>query len=197
MKTLFDVLSPLSPCDEPGGWLNQFGTDELRECWEETWRSDWLLWLLRKVGAPDAKMRLVAVLCAAEVAYLMDDERSLYALDVAHACAIGEADGAELGDARAAARAAALDVSRVAALDVSRVAARDVAWDATRSAEWDAASDTLSSAAWAAALDVSRVAALGATSDESWGAVRTRQSDIIREVFTFDEVEPLLKARLS
>ena len=79
--------------------------------------------------------RLYAVWCAKQVKHLMEDQRSLEALEVAERHAYGEATDAELD----AARDAAWDAARAAAWD----AARDAAWGAARAAAWDAA--------WAAA----------------------------------------------
>lgn len=90
------------------------------------------IWALRSIDAPE--VRLFAVRCVRQVQHLLTDERSLRALDVAEAYAVGEATEDELWDARDAARDA---------------------WDAARDA-WDAAWDAryaAGSAAWAAAWD--------------------------------------------
>ena len=77
--------------------------------------------------------RLFAVECAADVAHLMTDARSLDALEVAYRYALGDATDAEL--------AAARDAAWAAALGAAGAAARDAAWDAARDAAWDAARD--------------------------------------------------------
>ena len=86
------------------------------------------LWALRAVDGGEMDMRIFAVRCARKVQHLMEDERSLKALDVAEAYARGEATEEELAAAWAAAWAAA----RAAAWDAARDAARDAAWDAAR-----------------------------------------------------------------
>jgi hypothetical protein len=103
------------------------------------------LWCLRAVKGHDREIRLYAVWCARQVQHLMEDPRSVAALDVAERHANGEATDAELAAARAAAWAAA----RAAAW----AAARAAAWAAARAAAWDAARAAARAAAWAAAWD--------------------------------------------
>ena len=99
--------------------------------------------------------RLFAVECAADVIHLMNDDRSIAALEVAFENGCGTASAAELDAARAAARdaawAAAGDAAWGAAWAAARGAAGDAAWDAA----WAAARD----AAWAAAWDAVGAAA--------------------------------------
>ena len=87
------------------------------------------LWCLRVNDAEWARdSRLFAVWCARQVQHLMNDERSINALDVAEKFANGEATQDDLVAARDAAwdaaRVDAWDAARVAALDAARVAAR-------------------------------------------------------------------------
>lgn len=100
------------------------------------------IWCLRVIPDCDRDARLFAVWCARQVEYLMTDQRSKNALDVAERHANGEADDSELAAARAAAWGAAW-------------AARDAA----RGAAWAAAGDAAGDAAWAAARDAARDAA--------------------------------------
>ena len=81
------------------------------------------LWALRCVKDADRDLRLFAVWCARQVQHLMNDERSINALDVAERFANGQASESE----RAAAWAAAWDAAGAAA--------RDAAWDAARAAQ--------------------------------------------------------------
>lgn len=92
------------------------------------------IWALRSIDAPE--VRLFAVRCVRQVQHLLTDERSLRALDVAEAYAVGEATEDELWDARDAARDA-----WDAAWDAwdARYAAGSAAWAAVWSAAWDAA----------------------------------------------------------
>ena len=120
------------------------------------------LWALRCVKDADRDLRLFAVWCARQVQHLMNDERSLNALDVSERFANGQASESERAAARAAAGAAA------------RAAAGDAAWAAARAATWAAAGDAARAAAWAAAGDAAwaaaRAAARAATWDAAWAA---------------------------
>ena len=122
------------------------------------------LWCAR--AEPDIPWRKLAVLVSLEVLHLMEDNRSVHALEVAWLHACGEASEGELAAARDAARAAAWD----AAGDAARGAARGAAWDAARYAAWAAAWD----AAWAAARGAAWAAARGAASAAAWA----KQSEI-------------------
>ncbi len=108
------------------------------------------LWCLRVNDAEWARdSRLFAVWCARQVQHLMNDERSINALDVAEKFANGEATQDDLAAAWDAARDAAWvvawvvawDAARDAARVVARAAARDAARVVARAAAWDAAWD--------------------------------------------------------
>ena len=74
------------------------------------------LWCLRAVDGHAREMHLYAVWCARQVQSLMEDPRSVTALDVAERYANGAASNDELGAARDAARAAqAAELKRVCA----------------------------------------------------------------------------------
>ena len=88
------------------------------------------LWSLRCVKNADRDMRLFAVWCARQVQHLMQDDRSINALDVSERFANGYASESELS----AARDAAWDAVMAAASDAARAAASD----ATMAATWDA-----------------------------------------------------------
>mgnify|MGYP003610602740 CR=1 FL=1 len=89
------------------------------------------LWSLRCVKDADRDLRLFAVWCVRQVQHLINDERSINALDVAERFANGQASESERGAAGAAARDAARDAARAAA----RAAAGDAAWDAAGAAQ--------------------------------------------------------------
>ncbi len=76
------------------------------------------LWCCRAAPEHDREWRLFAVWCARQVQHLMDDQRSIDALNVAERYANGEASDNELTAARDAARDAA-----------------EAAWDAAGAAE--------------------------------------------------------------
>ena len=111
------------------------------------------LWCLRAVDGHKKEMRLYAVWCARQVQHLMNDPRSLAALDMAERHAAEQATDSELAAAQNAAKAAARDAAwaaaEAAAQDAAEAAAEDAAWTAARDAAWVAARD----AAWVAARD--------------------------------------------
>lgn len=76
------------------------------------------LWCLRAEPQHAAIWRLYAARCARRVQHLMNDRRSVAALDVVERRAMGQATDRELAAAWAAAR------------DAARTAARDAAWGA-------------------------------------------------------------------
>ena len=108
------------------------------------------LWALRCVKNADRDMRLFAVWCARQVQHLMQDDRSINALDVSERFANGYASESELS----AARDAAWDAVR----DAARGAVRGAAWAAVKVAAKAAASDAAKAAAWAAAWDATMAA---------------------------------------
>jgi hypothetical protein len=118
------------------------------------------LWCLRAVTGHDREIRLYAVWCARQVQHLMNDPRSLAALDVAERYANGLSTNAELEAALDAAWAAAWGATLAAA----RGAALAAAWAAERDAAWDVARGAALDAAWAAAWAAERGATLSAQS---------------------------------
>ena len=109
------------------------------------------IWCLRAVEGHDRTIRLFAVWCARQVQHLMEDPRSLKALDVAEAFANGLATEEELK----AASSAAWDATR-AASSATRAAASYAAWTTASYAAWTtesyaASSAAASAAAWTAA----------------------------------------------
>ncbi len=135
------------------------------------------LWACRAEPQHAKEWRLFAVWCARQVQHLMNNARSIAALDVAERHATGHATDAELAAARDAAWAAARDAAWAAVWDAARDAARAAAWDAARdaawAAAWDAARDAAWAASWAAAWDAARDAARAA----AWAAARDAARD--------------------
>ena len=95
------------------------------------------IWALRSIDVPE--VRLFAVRCVRQIQHLISDERSLNALDVSEAYAVGEATKDELSAAWDAARDAAWSAAEAAAGYAAEAAARDAARDAALDAAWDAA----------------------------------------------------------
>ena len=119
------------------------------------------LWCLRAVDGHKREIRLFAVWCARQVQHMMDDRRSVSALDVAERHANGQATDAELAAA-------------------ARAAAGDAAGDAARDAAWAAAGDAAGDAAWEAA----RAAAGDAALDAAWDAARYAQQSELKRVLS-------------
>lgn len=100
------------------------------------------IWAFTREGIVDDKtLRLFAVGCARRVQHLMNDQRSLDALDVAERYANGNATKDELYAARYAANDAASAAARDAAWDAARTAARAAAREVAMAWEWEATSD--------------------------------------------------------
>jgi hypothetical protein len=143
------------------------------------------VWAFTREGIVDDKtLRLFAVACARRVQNLMQDKRSINALDVAERYANGKATEDELAAASDAAWAAASDAAwptaRDAAMDSAWAAARDAARDAAWAAAWSAARD----AAWAAVRDAARDAARYAARAAASETERKAQIEIAIELLT-------------
>ena len=147
-------------CEEGREWALR-NCESMDEVWQ-TAKPEWLIWIATREGVlTDKELRLFAVWCARQVQHLMDDQRSINALDVAELHINGFATNEELTAARAAAYAA------LAAADAAWAAARYAVWDAADAAKATAyatraASDAAwaaSDAAWAAAADAFRAGA--------------------------------------
>lgn len=110
----------------------------MAKAWEKCERSDWLLWVMRKIEAqPDEKaLRLFMVWCARNTplpngrttSSLLTDLRSLEALAAAERFAHGDATAKELSAAEAAAWNASYGAGRVGSRDPFLAAA----WSAAR-----------------------------------------------------------------
>ena len=133
--TTLNKIREHSPCCE--GWrrlltyLGKTNADDEPLSFKSILDSNGLddaIWALRSIDVPE--VRLFAVRCVRQIQHLLTDERSLHALDVSEAYAVGEATKEELSVARAAAWTAA----RAAAWTAARAAAWDAAWPAARDA---------------------------------------------------------------
>ncbi len=146
--TTLNAIRAHSPCSD--GWgkllahLGKTGPDDEPLPFSVIVESNGIddaLWCCRAAPEHGREWRLFAVWCARQIQHLMDDPRSIAALDVAERFAVGAASANQLD----AARAAAWDAARAAAWDAARAAAwaatMDAAWDAARDAAWDAARD--------------------------------------------------------
>lgn len=123
---------------------------------DDVWRTirpDWLVWIATQPGVlDDSTLRRFAAWSARRVQHLMDDPRSIAALDVAERHADGLATDEELIAARDAAWVSARGFRECSAID----AARDAAWTSTESPALSAARGATWSSAEAAARAASR-----------------------------------------
>jgi len=170
--------------------------DTFTDWWRGTQRSDYMLWLLERMGYPDdRKLRLLAcrfvrgtrVDDTRTVWDLLTDERSRRAVEVAERYAVGEARKGEL---EAAARAAwEAWVASAAAWEAW--AASAAAWVARATAR-AAARDAASSAAW-----VASAAASAAAREPAWATATNsalaQQAGIIRDMIPAEEIVPLFE----
>ena len=184
-----DAAGKSEPDDEPISYeaiLDAVGLDDA-------------LWCCQVEPQHAGLWRRFAVWSARQVQYLMTDQRSIAALDVAERHANGDATDQELAAARDAAGAAwdaawaaAGAAAWAAAWDAAGAAAGAAAWAAAGAAwaAWDAARDAARAAARDAARDA-RDAARDAAWDAAWAArdaardaARAAQSAAFRQLVT-------------
>jgi hypothetical protein len=188
MNPLQTKLKELDACDGPDGaiqWAKDY--DTLQAAWDNCKRSDWMIWLVNKMGwSNDKDLRLMAVAFAREVQHLMKDQRSINALGVAERYANGcatieelraarEAAGAAWAAAREAAREAREAAEAAGSAGAAWAAAREAAREAREAAE-AAGSAGSAGAAWGAAW---------AAGEAAWAAAgearEAEQANIIRK----------------
>lgn len=177
-------LRALQPCADALQWLER--QTDYETAWQQCQRSDWMLWLLAKVGDLTA-MEWLAINVAMidtplgdgrTVEALLTDERSRAFVDLKRRKLAGEAiELQEWYTAAAAADAAADEAAAyaAAAADAAYAAAADAAYADAAAATYAAATDA-AYAAYAAA------AAVDAAADAAAGAARKWQAGKIREV---------------
>ena len=102
MKEL--LLIKLNACDEAIEWA---GDRTIEEIVKDCYRGDWLLWLAKKIGIELQPLTLAKGHCANTVRHLMENERSMKAVDMAIAFGEGRATMEELNNAANAAADAA------------------------------------------------------------------------------------------
>ena len=129
-KKLLESLNKTEPDDEPISIEHIIDSNGIRDA----------IWALRATEGHDREIRLYAVWCER---HLMEDQRSIDALDVAERYANGLATNQELAAAWAAAWG---DAAWAEAWDEAFAPAWDRAWAAARAS----ASDTARGAAWGA-----------------------------------------------
>ena len=135
-KKLLTYLGKTEADDEPLYFSTILESNGLNDC----------IWCFRAAPEYNQEWRLFAVWCARQVQHLMQDSRSIDALEVSEKFAMGNASTNELQVAWAAAVDAARD-----AVDAAWAAAVDAAW----AAAW-AAAGAAADAARAAAVDIQK-----------------------------------------
>ena len=101
--TLKQYLKSVEACEPAVEWA---GNKIIEEVVETCHQGDWLLWLARKCDIELQPLTLAKGHCANTVRHLMNDERSIRAVDVAIAFGEGKATREELDTAAADAYAA-------------------------------------------------------------------------------------------
>lgn len=91
--TLKELLIELRACKEAREWA---GDMTINQVVKKCHRGDWLVWLARNIEVDERKRYLAAGHCANTVRHLMDDERSLEAVDAAIAYGEGKISKDEL-----------------------------------------------------------------------------------------------------
>lgn len=171
-------------CEDGTAWALKYA--DMRTCYAALlagkaggYSTSWAIWVATRNGVmSDRNLRLFAVRCARRVQRLMNDERSIAALDVAERYVLGQATDKELTAAKAAARAsaeAAVDAALAASYHASYHAANFAANFAARYAAIYAA-EAVASDARKAARGASRAAAYAA-----WEAERMAQLKLLVE----------------
>ena len=98
-----ELLIKLNACREAIEWA---GDRTIEEIVKDCDRGDWLLWLAKKIGIELQPLTLAKGHCANTVRHLMENEKSIEAVDMAIAFGEGRATMEELNNAAYAAEAA-------------------------------------------------------------------------------------------
>ena len=138
-------LLKINACGEGMEWL---ADQTAEDAWATCQRGDWMLWAGSRCGVDLQTITITKVKCARLVQHLMQDQRSLDALDVAEQFALGNATREQL----AAAAADAANAAAYAAYAASAAADADAA-DAAYAASAAYAANAANAAADADAAD--------------------------------------------
>lgn len=164
-------------CDDGREWALE-NCKTMDDAWN-TAKPEWLLWIATREGVLSNKeLRSFAVFCARQVQHLMEDTRSINAIDVAERFANGLATNEEL----AAARDDSWDASDASsdAARAARAAVSDAAWSPWVAAR--AACAAVNYAASYACADASYAAREAAWVDsDAWHTSWAAQSKWLRE----------------
>ena len=130
--TFTEYLKSINACSEAVKWAK---SKTIEEVVATCHRGDWLLWLASKCDIGLQPLTLAKGHCANTVRHLMEDDRSIKAVDTAIAFGEGRATREELSAVYDAARAAAAyAVAYAAAAAADAAAVYDAAYAAARDA---------------------------------------------------------------
>jgi hypothetical protein len=176
-------------CGEGRDWAITQPT--MSDVWDHCPRSDWLLWILNRLGQrpDDRTLRLFAIWCARHTPIgdgrvtgdLLTDPRSIAALEIAERYAAGGATAEELVAAHDAAHDAAY-AAAYAAVDAAAYAAYDAAYAAAYAAQNAAAYACFASAASAARVVSAAYAARVVSAAYAATAAKRAQADQLRRM---------------
>ena len=153
-------LLKINACGEGMEWL---ADQTAEDAWATCQRGDWMLWAGSRCGVDLQTITITKVKCARLVQHLMQDQRSLDALDVAEQFALGNATREQLAAAAADAANAAADDAAYAASAAADADAADAAY-ATDAAN-AASAASAANAAYAASAAYATAAAAVASAD--------------------------------
>ena len=187
MKKEIEIMK-FSPCSEAVKFRMEY--PDFETAWDNCPRGDWMLWIASKLNVDLLKLTTAKALCANTVRHLMQDERSVKAIDVALSFGKGEATVMEL-EAAADAAAYAANAANAAAYAANAAnAAADAAAYAANAANAAAYVAAYVAAAYAAnaANAAAYVAAAAAAAADAADAARTenqlKTSNICRQILT-------------
>ena len=170
-------LLKINACGEGMKWL---ADQTAEDAWATCQRGDWMLWAGSRCGVDLQTITITKVKCARLVQHLMQDQRSLDALDVAEQFALGNATREQLAaaaadaanaaadDAAYAASAAADDAAYAASAAANAAAADDAAYAASNAAANAAADDAAYAASAAYAANAANAAADADAADAAY-----------------------------
>ena len=190
--TFQDYLKEINACTDAREWAT--GKD-FKDIYNTCHRGDWLCWLYARTNPSDIRgLTLVKGLQANEIRHLMQDPRSLAAVDAAIAYGRGEINEKQLlasadaayaaSDAAYAAAYASADAAYAYA-DAAYAASAYVAASASADAAADAAYAAAAYAAYAAAYAAADAA--GEVNDVYVKSLR-RSADIFRENIPYEKI---------
>ena len=179
-------LEKLDACDDSIEWLST--QDSIKSAWEDCERGDWLLWLVARLNINERKLFLAKGLVVEQVLHLMNDERSIEAVEAAINYGNGKISKDELeifiADAYTAAYATAdADADTYTATTSAAFAAASAAFAA-------AFADAAASAAFAAAN-------YAADASDAEQLSFKKSADIVRKIFSFEEIIEALCGELK